>query len=159
MLQTNQIPVDIRANERHEQLPEGAHIERREDGSVWQVQIVPETLEMNPKSPLYGQPKDGPDTLEFRVDSVKDPDFISKGGTPWYYKFLDEVAPNTGRAQDVNQQLATLTARLDAAEARAAAAEAALPTPEAPAEVEAPSPPPQTPIRKTKGRGHTRVKK
>ena len=142
----NQVPVDVRANERRTELPEGAHIERREDGSVWQVT---KAIRAHDKD---GKEKDGPDTLEFRVDSVKDPDFIAKGGTPWYYRFLDEVAPNTGRAQDVNQQLATLTARLDAAEARATAAEAAnsVTQTEVPVEVEAPSPPPQTPIVKRK---------
>ncbi len=139
------VPVDVRANERRTELPEGAYLERRADGSVWQVR--PAIRAHDDK----GKVKKGPDTLEFRVDSVKDPDFIAKGGTPWYYQFLpNEVAPNTGRAQDVNQQLATLTARLDLAEARAAAAEAKQFAPglaalEAP-EVEAPSPPPQTPI-------------
>ncbi len=115
------IPVDPKQNDRPDELPEGARIERRADGSVWQVR--PAIPVMDEKT---GKPKPGPDTLEFRVDSPKDIDFIAKGGNPWYYKYLDEAAPNATRGDSTQDQLNALMARLDKAEARAEAAEAAV---------------------------------
>ena len=110
---------NVKQNNRPDELPEGAHLERREDGSVWQV-----TKAIRAKDEKTGKDLPGPDTLEFRVDSPKDVDFIAKGGTPWYYKYLPEVSPNAGKADSTAELLASLTARLDAAEARADAAEA-----------------------------------
>ena len=78
-------PQDPKQNTRPDELPEGARLERREDGSVWQVTKAIRTIDKD------GKEMPGPDTLEFRVDSPKDLDFIQKGGTPWYYKYLDEV--------------------------------------------------------------------
>ena len=113
---------NVKQNDRPDELPEGAHLERREDGSVWQV-----TKAIRAKDEKTGKDLPGPDTLEFRVDSPKDVDFIAKGGTPWYYKYLPEVSPNAGKADSTAELLASLTARLDKAEARADAAEAAVP--------------------------------
>ena len=99
-------------------LPEGTHMERREDGSVWQVTPAIRAHDED------GKEKPGPDTLEFRVDSDKDAEFIQKGGVPWYFKHLGESIPGAREEIGSSAQITNILARLDAAEARADAAEA-----------------------------------
>ncbi len=129
-MQQTGIITDPKQNDRPDELPKGARMERRPDGSVWQV-----TKAIRAIDPKTGKELDGPDTLEFRVDSPKDADFVTKGGTPWYYKYLDEPSPNAPKPDATAQLIADLSARLDKAEARADAAEAAVAEPPIPAAV------------------------
>jgi len=109
--------------DRPDVLPEGTTMERRADGSVWQI------TKAIPAHDDDGKEKPGPDFLSFRVDSVKDVDLVAKGGEPWYFKFIGESVPGR-KAQGVDpavaQLIADMTARLDKAEARADAAERAV---------------------------------
>jgi hypothetical protein len=67
-----------------EGLPEGARIERREDGSVWLVELPPPgAIRVDAKGN-----KHGPDRTESRVDSVRDIDVRRRGGVVWYDRFL-----------------------------------------------------------------------
>ena len=106
--------------DRPDVLPEGTTMERRADGSVWQI------TKAIPAHDDDGKEKPGPDFLSFRVDSVKDVDLVAKGGEPWYFKFIGESVPGR-KAQGVDPAVAQLivdmTARLDKAEARADAAD------------------------------------
>ncbi len=121
--------------DRPDVLPEGTTMERRADGSVWQI------TKAIPAHDDDGKEKPGPDFLSFRVDSVKDVDLVAKGGEPWYFKFIGESVPGR-KAQGVDpavaQLIAGLTERVEAAEARADAAEAAAVVEHPPLPIEVP---------------------